>query len=189
MALRQTKEHWMAAHITRGGADECWPASGGGYNQRGWHVVFKSEGRSYLAHRVAWEFANGSIESGLFVLHKCDNPKCCNPAHLFLGTQADNVRDMILKGRKAVPGSKNPIKPRPYRPAKHAKVAAEDAARLYASGMTQRAIAKQFGCSDVAVSLALRRVASVAGLLGRDKAARAARAERKTNGEPNEFGN
>ena len=52
------------------------------------------------AHRVAWEKVNGQIPSGMFVLHKCDNRKCINTAHLFLGTYADNNRDCREKGRQ-----------------------------------------------------------------------------------------
>lgn len=52
-----------------------------------------------FAHRVEWEKRNGPIPDGLFVLHHCDNPSCINIDHLFLGTQADNVRDCRLKGR------------------------------------------------------------------------------------------
>lgn len=54
-------------------------------------------------HRVAWEIFVGPIPNGLNVLHKCDNPPCFNPDHLFLGTQADNVRDCCRKGRNFVP--------------------------------------------------------------------------------------
>ncbi len=52
-------------------------------------------------HRVAWEYLFGKIPDGLYVLHKCDNPKCYNPHHLFLGTQKDNIKDMMVKGRHA----------------------------------------------------------------------------------------
>ena len=52
-------------------------------------------------NRIAWVFEHGSIPDGLLVCHRCDNPPCCNPSHLFVGTYADNVRDMIVKGRNS----------------------------------------------------------------------------------------
>lgn len=58
------------------------------------------DGSSYVrTHRLAWELEYGPIPPGINVLHHCDNPPCCEPTHLFLGTQADNARDMMAKGR------------------------------------------------------------------------------------------
>lgn len=58
-------------------------------------------GKTFRAHRISWVIKNGDILDNLFVLHKCDNPSCVNPEHLFLGTQKDNIIDCVNKGRNA----------------------------------------------------------------------------------------
>ena len=76
----------------------CWIWTGAD-NGNGYGVYSVARGKWSYAHRLAFEWANGSIPDGLVVCHTCDVKRCVNPAHLFLGTQADNVHDMIKKGR------------------------------------------------------------------------------------------
>lgn len=74
----------------------CWPWKGN--LTRGYGRV--NIGRiKAKPHRVAWEMANGPIPAGMFVLHRCDNPACVNPAHLAIGTHDDNMADMVTRGR------------------------------------------------------------------------------------------
>jgi len=83
--------------IAKAGPDDCWLWQA--YkNAHGYGVLGKNNG-TLLAHRVVYEDAVGPIPAGLHVLHRCDNPPCCNPAHLWLGTHADNMADMREKGR------------------------------------------------------------------------------------------
>lgn len=64
-------------------------------------------GHTMPAHRVAWTLTYGPIPPGIKVLHKCDNRRCCRPDHLFLGSQIDNIHDMIAKGRAVYPAPRN----------------------------------------------------------------------------------
>jgi len=75
----------------------------GAQNVFGYGIVYDRNRRNIGTHRAAWFFAHGPIPGGLYVLHRCDNPFCINPAHLFLGTHADNHRDMWRKGRGKTP--------------------------------------------------------------------------------------
>jgi len=84
---------WRHVNKTEG----CWlwtaTVSRKGYGK------FKVNRRTQMASRVAWLLCVGPIPDGLWVLHRCDNPPCVNPAHLFLGTSEDNVADRDAKGR------------------------------------------------------------------------------------------
>lgn len=108
MPRRRNKPEDLWKKVERGADDVCWPYTGArvpfGYG------IFTVNYRTVIAHRLAWELTNGTIPEGMQVCHTCDNPPCCNPAHLFLGTPLDNMRDKMRKGRHRVrPPGKHPV--------------------------------------------------------------------------------
>ena len=158
---------------------DCWNWTGPkvgrtNYGKLSWH------GKDYRAHRLAWELTNGPIPEGLCVLHKCDNPSCVRPDHLWLGTFDDNNKDMARKGRSAL-GKRNGHSTHPdsypkgdahysrqqpervLRGEKHSRaVFTEDQVReirnTYSSGNTSAAkLAKHYGVSVYAVYAVIRR--------------------------------
>lgn len=92
------------AKVERRGPDDCWNWTGG-VTRPGSHgygrifISYAARPRSMVAHRLAWMLANGPVPPDMEVCHRCDNPRCCNPAHLFLGTHTDNMRDCSSKHR------------------------------------------------------------------------------------------
>lgn len=115
--------------------ESCWLWTGS-QDKAGYGKI--SEGQKVRStHRVSWEIHNGTIPDGLNVLHRCDNPPCVNPAHLFLGTISDNAQDALQKGRIQTGSlSKN---------AKLSEVAVAAILMDRASGSTIRSIALKFG--------------------------------------------
>ena len=104
--------------------------------------------RQVYGHRAAYEAFIGEIPSGLMVCHKCDNPACCNPWHMFIGTAKDNTRDCVAKGRLR-PGRVGGLK-------KLADWQYEAIRKLREDGMLQRQIGAVFGVSQARVSQILR---------------------------------
>jgi len=117
--------------------NECWEWRGH-TNNKGYGCITINYKHWYV-HRVAYEETYGTIPNKLFVLHKCDNPKCCNPEHLFLGTQKDNMKDMTQK----------------HRSIHHTKISdsqVEEIRNLYSTGnYTQEELGKKFGVHRVHV--------------------------------------
>ena len=88
--------------IIKGAApDDCW-AWTGATTAFGYGIINLGHKRGNVrAHRLSWVLHHGPVPDGLFVLHRCDNPPCCNPVHLFVGEKRDNTLDMLAKDREA----------------------------------------------------------------------------------------
>ena len=101
------------------------------------------------AHRVAYALANNTWPGEMMVCHSCDNPACCNPAHLWLGTNSENQDDSVNKGRRAhIKGASGENNPR----AEIDEKTAREIIRLIACGHTNKVIATMHGISHAAVS-------------------------------------
>lgn len=94
---RNTADTFWSRIDRSGGDNSCWVWTGGRYPRGYGRIVMNC--KVLYAHRVAYELTYGSIPTGMHVCHACDNPPCCNPAHLWLGSPADNVADRDAKGR------------------------------------------------------------------------------------------
>lgn len=122
---------------------QCWCWVGVLDRQGYGRMMFRRLGKRYRAHRLSYFLFFGTIPKDLCVLHRCDNPSCVNPRHLFLGTCQDNSRDMVAKGRQVKGEMIN-----------HAKLTAKEVLeirRRYAPRdqiNSQCALAREFGVSS-----------------------------------------
>lgn len=145
-ARSAAERFWDRADLSAG-PKACWRWLGGSCSGGYGAARSTATGKQTTAHRVAWELTNGPIPDGKQALHRCDHRWCVNPQHLFLGTQLENIRDMIAKGRQAngaelnhpsQVGEKN-------HGAKLTIAAVRRVKRLAARGLSQAVIAKKVG--------------------------------------------
>lgn len=130
------------ANVEKRGADECWDWTGRTVEGYG---VMKVQGVSTGAHRVAWLIATGDAPGEMHVCHRCDRRLCVNFAHLFLGSNLDNIADKVAKGRMRV-GDETRL-------AKLTREQARWALEQHGAGKTMAAIARQLGVSKSCIWL------------------------------------
>ncbi len=127
--------------VDRRGPDDCWEWLAG-KDGKGYGSIW-CDGKSEIASRVAWKLANGPIPDGIDVLHTCDNPPCCNPGHLHLGTDADNTADKVARGRQARCGY--PVRGERNGSAKLTEARVIEIRRAWLAGESQGEITRRLG--------------------------------------------
>jgi hypothetical protein len=143
LSLWKTLDERLELHVHR--TSTCWIWIGNRSHQGYGTTTIDQSPR--MAHRLWWSKVNGPIPKGMFVCHKCDNPSCVNPAHLFLGTPKDNSQDMVRKGRVNRPiGDRHPQ-------AKLRNCDVREIRRLSLTGLTHTDLGKRYGVCASSICL------------------------------------
>ncbi len=143
--MRKSTEERFWERVDKRGPDDCWMWTS--YALHGYGQFFYN-GTSVRSHRFVYELCVGPIPDGLYVCHKCDMPGCVNPAHLFLGTPADNMTDMMAKGRHRYRRS---CGERHGKSKLTAKDVREIRIRYAKGGISQMALGREYGVSDTQI--------------------------------------
>ncbi len=150
-STRRIEHFW--GHVQRGDGNACWVWIGV-RNSIGYGCVSSGHDKTTPAHRFAWELVNGPIPAGMYICHRCDNPPCVRPDHLFLGTHLDNMADMVAKGRGKNPRFLGEEHPR-------AKLTEDDVRAIWArhrAGLeSNRKLAKEYMVGRAAIDKIIRR--------------------------------
>lgn len=147
--MREAIEKFMTRVVK---SKACWYWVGP-KNRDGYGVLsLGKRGTGRRAHRYSWELFNGAIPVGMAILHRCDNTSCVNPKHLYAGTQTDNMRDMVSRGRMAnVKGERNPR-------AKLTSFQVNEIRFFLNAAYAHKQLAKQYGVSKSTIDLISRGV-------------------------------
>jgi hypothetical protein len=135
---------WFWQRVEKCGQEECWPWKGRIMSTRAGYGRLTFNGRMIGAHRMALALSSGKNHPDKFACHRCDNPICCNPKHLFWGTHRDNMADCSAKGRRRGAPS---------------KINLDQLQRLRDEGKSYSALAQVFGVNQASVGKALKRAA------------------------------
>lgn len=123
--------------------NSCWEWKTGCFSLG--YGCFSIKRKPHLAHRISWNLTFGNIPTNLFVCHKCDNPPCVRPDHLYLGTPKDNMDDKFRRGRYKYTGPKNPAKGEKQGSSKLSNKQANNIRTIYrTSKISQRALANKY---------------------------------------------
>ena len=131
-------------NMMSGDSTVCWPWIGATGGKHG-RPYIRYEGKVRTAYSVVYELTTGDIVGTRLIRHKCDNPICCNPKHLEIGTQKDNMRDMKERERHGIP-----------------KIVKNAWLKLYSDGVTYQTIAERYGVSATAVRAFIKQAESQA---------------------------